>query len=117
MTQRICLTSHFQSVHLNYFLKSSNKRLLVTSNSFLPSSVFLTKLNRIFRFNLRTIVSSEISDMAIEWAPWFNVPLHRRLEVLAVAFQIFCGYFSGLFVTIAIIYFLVKKYHLELDEI
>lgn len=47
--------------------------------------------------------------MKIEWTPWFNVPMHCRLEVLSVAFLQFCGYFSGLIATIAIIYFLVSS--------
>lgn len=53
--------------------------------------------------------------MGIKWAPWFNVPLHCRLEVLAVGFLLFCGYFSAVFATIAIIYFLVKV-HLDFNK-
>lgn len=32
--------------------------------------------------------------MVIEWTPW-NVPMHRRLEVLSVAFVLFSAHFIG----------------------
>lgn len=45
--------------------------------------------------------------MAIEWTPW-NVPMHRRLEVLSVAFYILCGVYSGPLTTLTLVYLLVS---------
>lgn len=45
--------------------------------------------------------------MKIEWAPWFNVPMHCRLEVLGVAFLIFCAYFVGSICFLGLFYSLV----------
>lgn len=29
----------------------------------------------------------------IKWTPWFNVPIHRRLELLSAGLLIFCAFF------------------------
>lgn len=43
--------------------------------------------------------------MAIQWTPW-NVPMHRRLEVLSVAFYILCGVYSGPLTVLTLLYLL-----------
>lgn len=35
-------------------------------------------------FNLEK--KENITKMQINWAPWFNLPMHRRLEVLSITF-------------------------------
>lgn len=45
--------------------------------------------------------------MAIEWIPWFNVPMHRRLEVLSVAFLLFWVLGTCLIAIIFILYAVV----------
>lgn len=45
--------------------------------------------------------------MAIEWTPWFNVPCHRRLEVLAITFFMMMFLLLTPAITIMIIYLLV----------
>lgn len=44
--------------------------------------------------------------MAIEWTPWFNVPMHRRLEVLCIALFLF-SILLGPICTILMLYLLV----------
>lgn len=48
--------------------------------------------------------------MKIDWTPWINVSMHRRLEVLGVAFLIFCAYFVGSISSITIIHSLVIQF-------
>lgn len=55
--------------------------------------------------------------MAIQWTPWFNVPLHRRLEVLAVAYYYICALGSGLFSTFTIVFLLVTTYNDQFEII
>ena len=45
--------------------------------------------------------------MPIKWTPWFDVALHRRLEVLCVSFYMFCVIFLGPICAFTIIYLLV----------
>lgn len=63
-------------------------------------------------FNLITIFNRfEIKfaeKMAIQWAPW-NVPLHRRLEVLTIAFFIFFALGLQPLACLVILYLLVGK--------
>lgn len=44
--------------------------------------------------------------MAIEWTPW-NVPMKRRLEVIAAALAMSIALFGGLGGTFLVVYFLV----------
>lgn len=55
--------------------------------------------------------------MKIDWTPWIghNVSMHHRLEVLGVAFLIFCAYFVGSISSITIIYSLVISILIHYD--
>lgn len=53
--------------------------------------------------------------MAIEWTPWFNVPIHRRLEVLSVAFPYFV-LLSSAIGSIAMVYLLVSDIMTVIDK-
>lgn len=46
--------------------------------------------------------------MAIEWTPWFNVPMHRRLEVLGVTLFMLSLTILGPICGVVILYFLVN---------
>lgn len=48
--------------------------------------------------------------MTIEWAPLIDVPLHRRLEVCAAAFQMYFSIFGELVSTLIIGWALVSQY-------
>lgn len=45
--------------------------------------------------------------MAINWTPWFGVPIHRRLELLSVGLIVFCEIFLGPSVVCIILLLLV----------
>lgn len=45
--------------------------------------------------------------MVIEWTPWFNVPMHRRLELLSVGFIVFCEVALGPICTVLILFLIV----------
>lgn len=57
--------------------------------------------------------------MAIEWAPLFNVPWHRRLEVLSIATFLGSVVFLSLIFTFLIVYLLASldSFHIEFNEI
>lgn len=46
--------------------------------------------------------------MAIKWTPW-DVPMHRRLEVLSAAFAIFTALALGPLSCLIILYLLVSR--------
>lgn len=48
--------------------------------------------------------------MSLDWTPWFDVALHRRLEVLSVAFYMFQAIFLGPISAVTIIYLLVSQF-------
>lgn len=58
-------------------------------------------------FGFKSLQKRQNSTMKIDWTPWLNVSLHRRLEVLGVAFLIFCAYFVGSISSVTIIHSLV----------
>lgn len=45
--------------------------------------------------------------MSIEWAPLFNVPMHRRLELLSVGLIVFCEIALGPICTFIFVLFIV----------
>lgn len=45
--------------------------------------------------------------MKIQWTPWFDVPIHRRLELFSVAFVIICETILGPICAIIILCLLV----------
>lgn len=45
-------------------------------------------------------------EMGINWTPWFDVPLHRRLEVLCIGIFTFTGIFGAL-ISFSILFFFV----------
>lgn len=50
--------------------------------------------------------------MAIDWTPWFDAPMHRRLELLSVGFIVFCEIAMGpicTFFILLLIVILIKK--------
>lgn len=44
--------------------------------------------------------------MDIDWTPWLDVSIHRRLEVLCIGCFMFCGLFGGI-ISIGILFYLV----------
>lgn len=46
--------------------------------------------------------------MAIEWTPWMNVQMNRRLEVFFASFAMFVALFLGPISCIIILYLLVN---------
>lgn len=73
----------------------------------LLSSLFLEKIivSSALMSEKKTSIKLKLSKMAIELAPW-NVPMHRRLEVLSVAFYILCV-FSGPLILLFLPYIMV----------
>ena len=47
--------------------------------------------------------------MTINWTPWFDVPLHRRLELFSTGILMFCALIVPVLAPTVIIYLLVKK--------
>lgn len=47
--------------------------------------------------------------MAIDWTPWFNVPLHRRLELFSCALLNSCGIFMPTVILFTSIYIIVSR--------
>lgn len=56
-----------------------------------------------------TVWNKIFKKMAIQWAPW-NVPMHRRLEVLTTGSAIFIAIGLGPLVCLVILYLLVSEY-------
>lgn len=54
------------------------------------------------------LIKIRIQMAAIQWAPW-NVPMHRRLEVLTTAFAIFIAIGLGPLACLFILYLLVSE--------
>lgn len=51
--------------------------------------------------------------MAIDWTPWFDAPMHRRLELFSVGFIVFCEVALGpicTFLILILIVILMKMY-------
>lgn len=55
--------------------------------------------------------------MAIEWAPLLDIPLHRRIEVCAAAFQISITAFGEIIALIFLVWCLVRKHLLQSNRI
>lgn len=51
--------------------------------------------------------------MAINWTPWFDVPLHRRLELLSIGLVVFCEVVLGPICVFIILCLLVIHFELE----
>lgn len=47
--------------------------------------------------------------MAIDWTPWFNVPLHRRLELFSVALLNSCGLLLPTVILFSVFYIIVSR--------
>lgn len=47
--------------------------------------------------------------MAIDWTPWFNVPLHRRLELFSVAALNSCGLLLPTVILFSVFYIIVSR--------
>lgn len=45
--------------------------------------------------------------MVIEWTPWFDAPMHRRLELFSVGFIVFCEIALGPIAIAAILLLIV----------
>lgn len=48
--------------------------------------------------------------LKINWTPWFNVPMHRRLELFSVGILTFFAFGLVPFTLSAIFYILVNKF-------
>lgn len=62
----------------------------------------------------RRIFSNYLFEMSINWTPWFDVSIQRRLEVLCIGCFMYCGLFGGIasvgiFIYVLVIFNLTMK--------
>lgn len=54
--------------------------------------------------------------MGIQWTPWFNVPIHRRLELFSTAFVVFLALGFPFVCSIFLLYLLVNFVIIEFEK-